>query len=417
MESTNLKRVLIHSIVFSPDGVSTAYLYNDIALGLHNNGFDVVVLTTTPHYNIIQSELENQPLSKKIFGLYYISNFKGIQVYHIPLKKYKSTLKRIFSFVYWHIASLILGLTLKRISFVLSPSPPLSIGFVSLVISKIKGAKAVYNVQEIYPDLLIKQGNLKSTFIINLLKKFEKFIYNNSDVVVTIDNVFYSTIFPRIRNSRKLYIIPNFVDTDLFKPLKNQPLLPKIFGEDNKKIKILYAGNIGFFQDWEPVIYAAKELSTENVDFWIIGEGVQKSYLEKEIRDHNLTNVRIFPYQRRELIPIINNHADIHFISINKQMEQEGFPSKVYTIMACAKPIIVITGDNTPLYNFLKDINCSELITNNRNVNFTKAIRKLAFDKELRVKLGNNGFEEIKKNYSMKVVVSEYANLFKSISK
>ena len=415
MEPINLKRVLIHSIVFSPDGVSTAYLYNDIALGLVDNGFDVVVLTTTPHYNIIHSELENQPLSKKMFGLYYVSDFKGIQVYHIPLKKYKSTLKRIFSFVYWHIASLILGLTLKKISFVLSPSPPLSIGFISLIIAKIKGARVVYNVQEIYPDLLINQGNLKSSLIINLLKKLEKFIYSKSDAVTTIDEVFYSTILPRFRDSRKLHIIPNFVDTDLYKPLENKQQLPAIFGVENGKIKILYAGNIGFFQDWEPVLYAAKELLYENIEFWIIGEGVQKKFLENEVCANNLTNVRLFPYQRRELIPMINNYADIHFIAVNQQMEQEGFPSKVYTIMACAKPLIVITGEKTPLYNFLKGKNCAELITNNRNVKFTQAIRKLAFDKELRVSLGNNGYDESIKNYSKKVVMSKYANLLKSL--
>ena len=96
-------------------------------------------------------------------------------------------------------------------------------------------------------------------------------------------------------------------------------------------------------------------------------------------------------------------------------MEQEGFPSKVYTIMACARPLIVITGEKTPLYIFLNGKNCAELVTNNRNVNFTEAIRKLAFDKELRVRLGNNGYEEIIKNYSKKVVVSKYANLLKSL--
>ena len=415
MEPINLKRILIHSIVFSPDGVSTAYLYNDIALGLVENGFDVVVLTTTPHYNLIQSQLENQPLFKKVFGLYYVSFFNGIQVYHIPLKKYKSTLKRIISFVYWHIASLIFGLTLKRINFILSPSPPLSIGFISLLISKIKRAKVIYNVQEIYPDLLINKGNLKSSLIINLLKKFEKVIYNNSDAVITIDKVFYSTILPRFSDSRKLHIIPNFVDTDLYKPIKSQQLLPAIFGEDNKKIKILYAGNIGFFQDWEPLLYAAKDFSSENIEFWIIGEGVQKEYLEKEIYDQNLINIRIFPYQRRELIPIINNYVDIHFISINKQMEQDGFPSKVYTIMACAKPLIVITGEKTPLYNFLNGKNCAELVTSDRNVNFTKSIRKLAKNKELREEMGINGYNEIVKNYSKKVVVSKYANLVNSL--
>jgi glycosyltransferase involved in cell wall biosynthesis len=415
LERKDSKRILIHSIVFSPDGVSTAYLYNDIALGLVDNGFDVVVLTTTPHYNLIESELENHPLSKKLFGLYYLSNFYGIRVYHIPLKKYKSTFIRILSFIYWHLASLILGLAINKINFVLSPSPPLSIGFISLLISKIKGAKAIYNVQEIYPDLLINQGNLKSSLIINLLRKFEKIIYNNSDAVITIDSIFYSTILPRFCDSKKLHIIPNFVDTDLYKPLKSKRVLPSIFGENNKKIKILYAGNIGFFQDWNPLLYAAKELSCENIEFWIIGEGVQKAYLEKEVREHNLTNIRIFPYQRRDLIPIINNYVDIHFIAINQQMEQEGFPSKIYTIMACAKPIVVVTGENTPLHNFLKDKNCAELITSNRNVNFVAAIRKLASDKNLRDILGNNGLSEIINNYSKSVVVSKYANLLKSL--
>ena len=43
------KKVVIHSLVFSPDGVSTAYIYNDIALGFKNAGHEVLVLTTTPH--------------------------------------------------------------------------------------------------------------------------------------------------------------------------------------------------------------------------------------------------------------------------------------------------------------------------------------------------------------------------------
>jgi colanic acid biosynthesis glycosyl transferase WcaI len=415
LERRDLKRVLIHSIVFSPDGVSTAYLYNDIALGLVENGFNVVVLTTTPHYNLIESALAKQPLKSKFFGLFYESDFNGIRVIHVPLKKYKSTFIRLLSFIYWHILSLIIGLSIKRVNFVLSPSPPLSIGFISLLIAKFKGAKSVYNVQEIYPDLLINQGNLKYSFLINFLKKFEKFIYNYSTAVTTIDEVFYATISSRFTDINKLKIIPNFVDTDLYKPLKQNFELPAVFGKDNGKIKILYAGNIGFFQDWEPVFFAARQLENENIEFWIVGEGVQKSELEKEIKNQKISNIRISPYQNREDLPKINNFVDIHFIAINPKMEHEGFPSKVYTIMACAKPIIVVTGEKTPLYNFLKDKNCSELVTNNRNVNFTEAIRRLASDKELRERLGNNGYDVIIKNYSKKVVVTKYVNLLKSL--
>ena len=63
------KKILIHSIAFSPDGVSTAYLYNDIAVNLVENNYDVIVLTTTPHYNIVEKELKKQPLKSK-WGVY-----------------------------------------------------------------------------------------------------------------------------------------------------------------------------------------------------------------------------------------------------------------------------------------------------------------------------------------------------------
>ena len=81
----NKKRILIYSLVFSPDGVSTAYLYSDLVLGFKNKGYDISVLTSTPHYNLTKDSLEKQPLQKKFFGLLYNSFFNGIKVYHIPL--------------------------------------------------------------------------------------------------------------------------------------------------------------------------------------------------------------------------------------------------------------------------------------------------------------------------------------------
>ena len=60
------KKILIHSLIFSPDGVSTAYLYNDIALKFQENGYEVLVLTTTPHYNVVESQLAAQPLKWKV---------------------------------------------------------------------------------------------------------------------------------------------------------------------------------------------------------------------------------------------------------------------------------------------------------------------------------------------------------------
>lgn len=408
-------KILIHSIVFSPDGVSTAYIYNDIALGFKNAGYEVVVLTTTPHYNLIETALQKQPLNRKLFGLFYESNFDGIRVIHVPLKKYKTTIIRILSFIYWHFLSLIIGLSIKKVDFILSPSPPLSIGLISILIAKKNRAKFTYNVQEIYPDLLIKNGALKSSIIIKSLKWVEKYVYNHASAVITIDQKFYDQIVDRFNEKDKLKIIPNFVDTDLYKPLSQDVELPTHFKKDPLKIRLIYAGNIGFYQDWEPILFAAKKLRDTNIEFWIIGEGVKKEFLIKQVEKHNLTNIKVLPYQDRELMPLINAFADIHFISISKEMEQEGFPSKVYTIMACSKPMIVITGENTPLYNFLKPLNCSILISNNRNEEFVNSITELANNESKKQELAQNGYDIIKQYYTKEKVVDHYLKLFENL--
>ncbi|KKX46799.1 hypothetical protein L950_0229930 [Sphingobacterium sp. IITKGP-BTPF85] len=63
------KKILIHSIAFFPDGVSTAYLYNDIAIAFKEAGYEVVVLTTTPHYNVVQDQLDKHPMKKNFWSL------------------------------------------------------------------------------------------------------------------------------------------------------------------------------------------------------------------------------------------------------------------------------------------------------------------------------------------------------------
>ena len=47
-----MARVLLLTLVFAPDGVSTAVLMTELALELRDLGHEVTVLTTTPHYNV-----------------------------------------------------------------------------------------------------------------------------------------------------------------------------------------------------------------------------------------------------------------------------------------------------------------------------------------------------------------------------
>lgn len=415
-----MSKILIHSIVFSPDGVSTAYLYNDIALKFQEVGHEVVVLTTTPHYNIVKKDIENQPLKSKLFGLYSESNFHGIIVKHIPQKKFHSTIIRMLGFVYWHFASFILGLFEKKVDVIISPSPPLTIGVVNIALAKLKSAKVIYNVQEIYPDLLIEGGGLKSKLIISILRWIEKVIYKYSDKVTTIDEKFHSTIKDRFKDVKKLSIIPNFVDTSIYKPIEidNIDLDTSLF-PNKDSLKLMYAGNIGNAQDWIPLIEVAKKIKHENIEFFIIGEGVMREFIQEQIILHSLTNIHVIHYQPRELMPQLIAYSDIQFVFMSSLTENHGFPSKVYTIMACAKPLLVSSGENTPIVNFLKDKGNSYLITEkslNHKVNKIIDIL-LTTNKDKLQKMGRKGLAEVELGYSKEVVTEKYVQLINSMLK
>jgi glycosyltransferase involved in cell wall biosynthesis len=410
------KKILIHSLVFSPDGVSTAYLYNDIALGFQQSGYEVVVLTTTPHYNRVPEDMIAQPMKKQWAGLYYKSNFKGIPVYHVPQKKYRSFLARVIGFVYWHLVSLLLGLFQKNICLVLSPSPPLTIGLISILLGRLKGAKVVYNVQEIYPDFLINQGNLRSGILIRILKRLETTVYRYADAVTTIDEIFYKTIVDRFAEKKKLTVIPNFVDTDIYQPLGERAYsLDQELFPDRDTLKLMYAGNIGHAQDWEPLLWIARKFRGAPIGFWVIGEGVLKEQLREVISKEGLTNIHLLPYQARNGMASVIAYADLHFIFMNPQMEGQGFPSKVYTIMACGKPLLVLSGEHTPITHFLKDKNSAFLITHQdqetRMDTLGKLIQQLLLDRSELKSMGENGCILIEEQFSKKAVVTQYVSL------
>lgn len=417
-----MKRVLIHTLIFSPDGVSTAYLYNDIALRLQQRGYEVVVLTTTPHFNIVPEQVEKQPMKWKVWGFCKKSKFNGMTVLHVPQKKFKSTVLRLLGFVYWHIVSFFIGLTIKHVDLILSPSPPLTIGLLNLWLGKLKGCKVVYNVQEIYPDILKLKGGMTLKF----LSWMEHKVYNGSDAVTTIDKVFHDTIAPRFKDQTKLHIIPNFVDTDLYKEVSNQELenlrirwVNFNLSNNPNTVKLLYAGNIGHAQSWEPLIELADKTRDLNVEYILIGEGAKRGYVEEEIKKRGLEKLHLLPYQPRELMPAILSYSDVSFIFMAPEMDGDGFPSKVYTIMACQRPMLILSGENTPIVNFLKDKGCAKLITEK---DFGKKVDEMVewlshVTKEELREMGKRGLAEIEAKYTKEKVTDMYVDLVDSLVK
>lgn len=408
------KRILIHSLIFSPDGVSTAYLYNDIALAFQRAGYDVVVLSTTPHFNVVPEQLAKQPMKWGIWGLYKKSLFEGIPVYHVPQKKFKSTVLRLIGFVYWHVVSFLIGLAIKNVDVILSPSPPLTIGRLNNWLGRLKGCKVVYNVQEIYPDIL----NMSVTNpVFRYLRGMEKRVYNKSTAVTTIDRIFYGTIVDRFDDKSKLHIIPNFVDTELYHSGIVCNNLNKDLFPDNDNIKLLYAGNIGFAQDWESLVRLAEKTKDMPIEYFLIGMGVKKQWVEEQKLSLKLDNLHIIDYQPRHMMPAILAYSDLQYIFMTPEQEGMGFPSKVYTIMACGRSLLVCSGEKTPIVNFLSPVGCAKIVTNHDLEQKTDEMAQWlgTMTREKLREMGAKGENIIKAKYTKDIVTKQYVELVDSL--
>lgn len=347
-----MAKILLLTLVFAPDAVSTATLMTHLAQGLKACGHEVTVLTTTPHYNDDPIARAQQPLARRWNGLLYKSQNQGMTVWHasIPVKGDRVG-ARILDYLRFHAISTLAGLTVARdYDIILTPSPPLTIGISAWILSLLKRVPFIYNVQEIYPDVAVKLGVLQNKRAIRFFEALERFIYQRSNKITVISEWFRRTL--RDEKSvpdRKLVVIPNFTDADFIQPHPRHNSFSAEHGLDDKFV-VLYLGNIGLTQGMETIMEAATKVRHQSdILFLIVGDGTRRAWLEAELQRADRPNVKLLPYQPYSLVPLISASSDVCLVPLKRGTAQDTFPSKIYSIMAAAKPAIASADPDSEL--------------------------------------------------------------------
>lgn len=411
-----MARVLLHSLVFSPDAVSTAYLMTDLAVGLRRLGHDVVVLTTTPHYNIDCAALHRQPMEKRWMGLLARSSYEGVTVWHvrIPMKGGR-VLTRMLDYIYFHLLSIFVGLTLLRpYDIVLTPSPPLTIGVVGWLLGWQRRVPFVYNVQELYPDFAVHQGIISNTLFIRILKSLERFVYTKSARIVAISEWFKKIIVARNVPAAKVVVIPNFVDTELFRPIPRHNTFAERHGLVSDFV-VLYGGNIGLSQDWESLLYSATTVVHLPIRFIIVGGGAMEQWLAREIESRQLTNITMLGYQSRETMAEVNASSDLCVIPMKATTTTDTFPSKIYTILACSKSVLVQADADSELHWLVTEQRCGRVVPPGDQMAFANAILDAYHHQEDLLAEGERGRLFVQQRYSKESVAVQYDQLIKEL--
>lgn len=345
-----MTRVLVLTLIFPPDGVSTAQLLGEIAEDLSGAGDEVSIVTTSPHYNHDAAASAEQPLRWRWHRLVADSTFKGMEVMHVRMpSKSGGSAGRIAQWVWFHVVSTVLMFgRRKTFDSVLTVSPPPTVALVASLFKRINGSRVVFAVWELYPEILVTLRVLRrGSPTHRVLQWLEKQTYEKVDAITVLHAPMLEAVI-RVAPSaaEKTTIIPTFADTDFLSPADRMTALRDEY-ELGERFVVGYAGNLGTAEDLTPVFVAAEKLP--EVVFLISGDGTERERLEKFVAERGLDNVVFtgqLPYAR---VPEITATADVCLVVLSPGVGGEALPSKVYRIMSCGRPVLAITEHMSPL--------------------------------------------------------------------
>ena len=210
---------------------------------------------------------------------------------------------------------------------------------------KCRNARITYNVQDGYPQDVMYAGKIGQYNPIYLsMVSVQKYAYKNSDSVITISEDMKDLICESNIPPEKVEVIYNWSYRDeLFDKSCISPKIAKLF--DNHFFNVVYAGNIGLFQNVGVVVDVAEKLKNNNeIKFHIFGNGIYKDNLQKRANKNEINNLIFHPIQPHELAPSIYASASINIIPLGKNQYRAALPSKTATCFACQNPIIFVIG-------------------------------------------------------------------------
>ena len=217
--------ILIHSQYFPPEIGAPQARLSELGLHLRQQGFEVTILTAMPNY----------PLGKLYPG--YRGLMRRERWNDIPVIRcwIRPTLKvtlvpRLVAYFSFVLSSLIIGLfTVKRIDIVLTESPPLFLAISGYILSRIKRARWIFNVSDLWPLSAVELGIIRPESMGHRIGRWlEAFSYRNAWLVTGQSREILADIRKRFPET-PVYHLSNGVDTKMFRPMEaineEQPVL------------------------------------------------------------------------------------------------------------------------------------------------------------------------------------------------
>ncbi|MFW5700983.1 MAG: glycosyltransferase family 4 protein, partial [Cyclobacteriaceae bacterium] len=383
---------------YHPEIAASSYLSNNLLEDLLKQKTNKVVLHVPSPSRGLSTEEIRKYKTKKIEEIY---NGK-LKVYRFAMfREGNNTFLRGVRYFLCHLIHFIKGVQEKNMDVLFLASTPPTQGAMGALVKKIKKIPMVYNLQDVFPDSLVATGlTHKGSLLWKIGRIIEDFTYRNADKIIVISEGFKKNIMDKGVPESKIEVIYNWVDeNEVFPVEREHNLLFKRYNLDPKRFYVTYNGNVGHSQNMDLLLDIAIMFQDKpEIQFILMGEGAYKKQMEKRIVTEHISNVTLLPFQPYEEISHVFSMGDVGLVISKENVGQNSVPSKTWSIMSAARPVLASFDENSELHTIIEENNIGCFVKAGDKKALYDAIQYLYVNPDQREQFGQNGRNYILKN-------------------
>jgi putative colanic acid biosynthesis glycosyltransferase WcaI len=393
---------------FAPDLAPTGVVMTRIVEELAARGHRLDVVTALPWYehHRVEAEWAGRPVRTEATAWGSIT-----RVHPFPTDK-RSIPRRAVAFGGFSALAGVWGLRGGKADGVLAMSPPLTLGLTGRAMATARRAPLVFNIQDVFPDVAIELGAISNPKVIDAARRLERASYRAADAVTVLSDDLRDNVAAKLPAAErsKVRVIPNFVDTTAIVPLDRMTPYRRQLGIGTETV-VMYAGNVGLSQSLELVLAAADKLThREDIVFVVNGGGSARPDLER--RAAGMTNVRFADYQPKERLAEVLATGDVHVVPLKRGLARSSVPSKTYSILAAARPLVASVDLGTEVGRVVERAGAGVAVAPEDPAAFLEAVAGLVDDPDGRAVMGAAGRAFVERWASPAAVAAAYEALF-----
>jgi glycosyltransferase involved in cell wall biosynthesis len=403
-------KIIILTQYFPPEvGAPQNRLY-EMAVRLQKMGVEIEVLTAMPNYPSME-------IHKEYIGKWYVKGQMDAMKIHrawIWVGKSKKLFPRLLNYFSFVFSSIWVGcFKLNKADYLLCESPPLFLGISAILLKKLKKAKLIFNVSDLWPESAEKLGLIQNKFLLRITTKLEEYLYKSSAIITGQTQGIVKNIQGRFPD-KSVYWLPNGVDLTFYNPDKIISNWRKETDFSLEDFIILYAGIIGHAQALEVVLKAAEmTLNLSSIKWVLLGSGPEKEKLIILNEKMQLTNVYFYPPVPKSKMPEILKTVDVCLVPLkNIELFRGALPSKIFEALAMKKPILLgAEGEAKEL--FIEHGKAGLAFTPEDANDLVKKALHLFNSKSECVLLGENGRNYVETNFNRDIIAENFYKFLK----